>query len=1211
LSQPNVVVRYDVTGSQVVVTENQKIAKSFDALRTSGGQVSSSIQQMQQGFRTDALAGFSTSVTNADTKITGFRAKLTQIGTAFSQNATSFGVATASIWGVYNAYDSLEKVQIRAHAAAQRVSTLETTIATLTLRRDQAVRRGNVSAEQLALLDDRITNAHNKLAVAQERNADLQQDVNEAWAAFASQVGPQAIAAGASIVQLVTNLRGSMTGIVPAIKGFFTSFVGGGNAINAASEAGLRNVTILKNMQTGMEGTKVATMGLSTAMKGLLIGGGIAAGIFAIGEAIAFFRDQEINAIIDSKGMNDAIAKSDEAFQDFEETSARAQKTLDVVVKGFGAGFQQLIDKAERLSAATNLASITTSIAREKDAIGDLTPQVNALKEKYVQITKEASFFDIISGKLADGQHKLEEEITKLVDAQNKHGENIKTNTELQERLRAAIALQGGTFDKDTEFILQAVAAGIKFADASQLLNVITEHGTKSLNDHAAAMLTYEEAAKTGKDSADNWLRSAEEKFNLEKAERAELLALAKVVGVTIDLQDKSNEEIKEAITNKLGWTKATKDQTNEQEQLNNKLTETWKAEDELNAEFGRQQNILDEVNRAFGTHFTVMNTDAEQIDKLHGLFVQQNADFLETENNLAELAATNHILTGSMLEMIQNREDDVEAMSKQITSAETLTQVFNDMERQNKSTWAGMVEGRMKIIDLIDSTDRAHAAHIQYTKDLQLVIGMAGVEFPAALEQSTENMDIFARATLGDVEAFKQLKEIMSSTVTEAFAPFDQALADLVDQFSDKEGKKDVNKFLDKFFPKDVKKELKLELDFRADEQKTKENLDKIIALITEPDPNNPTKIRLNATVDENDVKSMLEKWRKDIKKRMDEDELGPDSLSGIFLTKINQALDRIKNGENPLTVLTELLNDPALKKAMEAEGNSADNPFSAGVLAQIDALSVDEETKNKLRAVIQGLPGTEPIPIDIPIEPNIGVGGGKSGEGAKSEALDDIFRSDPEDPFGIKAIITEKYSDLEPIIVQVTANIEAFLKSASDVMGVTDAIDKLRPIVDFLGDHRAFMKAGADVVKVVQAIDKLRPIVDFMGDHSRSGNFMKAAKDVEDKIKDIDGTVVTVKFKGVRVGQWSAQHGMHATLVDDAVIYAHKGERVDIGPPPEHPSGGLSSASTSNHSVTNVAGPKIVHVEMPVYLFPGSGVLTKIIKEIPLEDTGMYASA
>jgi hypothetical protein len=191
LSSPSITVRYDAQNAESVVAANTKIVKSLDAMRTGAGQLTSSVKQMETGFRADALGGFTTSVTNADAKITGFRAKLSQIGSTFSQNATSFGVATASIWGVYNAYDSLEKVQIRAHAAAQRVSTLETTIATLTERRRQAVDKGNLSAEQMAILDDRITNAHNKLSVAQERNADLQQDVNEAWAAFASQVGPQ------------------------------------------------------------------------------------------------------------------------------------------------------------------------------------------------------------------------------------------------------------------------------------------------------------------------------------------------------------------------------------------------------------------------------------------------------------------------------------------------------------------------------------------------------------------------------------------------------------------------------------------------------------------------------------------------------------------------------------------------------------------------------------------------------------------------------------------------------------------------------------------------------------------------------------------------------------------------------------------------------------------------------------------------------------
>lgn len=286
MSLAPVSVRYDAVNPESIVAANNKIIKSFDAMRTSTGQITSSVKQMESGFRADVMGGFANAVTNADTKVTGFKAKLAGIGTQFSQNATSFGVATASIWGVYNAYDSLEKVQIRAHAAAQRVATLETTVKTLTDRRTDAVTRGNASATDMAILDERITNAKGKLAVAQERDADLQQDVNEAWAGFASQVGPQAIAAGASIIQLVTNLRGSMSGIIPAIKGFFGAFTTGGPQMAVVRSESLLLRPALGGITTGMEGATVATKGLSLAMKGLLISTGIGA-VIAIGAAIA------------------------------------------------------------------------------------------------------------------------------------------------------------------------------------------------------------------------------------------------------------------------------------------------------------------------------------------------------------------------------------------------------------------------------------------------------------------------------------------------------------------------------------------------------------------------------------------------------------------------------------------------------------------------------------------------------------------------------------------------------------------------------------------------------------------------------------------------------------------------------------------------------------------------------------------------------------
>jgi myo-inositol-1-phosphate synthase len=67
----------------------------------------------------------------------------------------------------------------------------------------------------------------------------------------------------------------------------------------------------------------------------VIIGIGIVAGIIAIGEAMSYFRDQEIKSVIESDSMKKALSQSNEAMQSFEKTSKEVNKTLDAVVRSF------------------------------------------------------------------------------------------------------------------------------------------------------------------------------------------------------------------------------------------------------------------------------------------------------------------------------------------------------------------------------------------------------------------------------------------------------------------------------------------------------------------------------------------------------------------------------------------------------------------------------------------------------------------------------------------------------------------------------------------------------------------------------------------------------------------------------------------------------------------------------------------------------------
>jgi len=231
----------------------------------------------------DPLSGLSNAISTADTKVQSFGTRLKGIGSAVAQNATSFGVATASIWGVYNAYDGLIKVQIRAEQASNRVRTTQTTLNALEAKRQAMLEKGNATAEQVAMIDEKIANTKAKLATGLEREADLAGDVQEAWAGFASQVGPQVVAAMGSIAQVGTVLAASSSkfGVLKnALVNTIPSLLGFKSRVTELQ-------TPLQNLPIGLENASKGGLGIKDTFSGI---GGVfaAASIAAAGLGVAF-----------------------------------------------------------------------------------------------------------------------------------------------------------------------------------------------------------------------------------------------------------------------------------------------------------------------------------------------------------------------------------------------------------------------------------------------------------------------------------------------------------------------------------------------------------------------------------------------------------------------------------------------------------------------------------------------------------------------------------------------------------------------------------------------------------------------------------------------------------------------------------------------------------------------------------------------------------
>jgi hypothetical protein len=339
----------------------------------------------------------------ATAKVASFKGQLASIGSQLGQNATSFGVATASVWGIYNAYDGLEKIQIRAHASGVKVQTLETSLAALTERRRIAVEKGNLTGEQMSILNEKIANTQEKLTVAQERNADATQDLQEAWAGFFSTIGPQVIAAGGSISQLFTSLTTKGPEGISALTKLKTSFAGLFASIAGAGAGGIKAIPeMFTKLKTAITGTTPALGPLDNAMKGTAgstgflsssIGGfAVAAGAGAIAalgiiEAINQVQDTMDAAGLkfaktrfgsfDIKQMQLGFDQLDTALKIFE---AHGEKTS---VAWLGAFPAEALAKLKAWGVQIN--ETTGEIIPLASSVSELGAGFSATKEEYIE----------------------------------------------------------------------------------------------------------------------------------------------------------------------------------------------------------------------------------------------------------------------------------------------------------------------------------------------------------------------------------------------------------------------------------------------------------------------------------------------------------------------------------------------------------------------------------------------------------------------------------------------------------------------------------------------------------------------------------------------------------------------------------------------------------------------------------------------------------
>jgi hypothetical protein len=261
--------------------------------------------------------------------------KFAAFGSALMANGTAFGVAGASAFGLFNAIDNLEKVQLRASTATLRSTTATTALSTAELALANAKATGTASTEQIALLEQRVADARERVGVTTQRAAIFQQDYTEALAGLALQVGPQVIALGGSLAQVYTTLSNTFKaqgGFINVLKTAYQSLAGTQVASNVSGTA---SISIFRGMAAAEATATVATRGLSTAMKGLLAATGVGIAVVIGTSLFEAFSAGADEAKTNAEALGTTVDATGQKFDEFGNTVAGAVKDLP-------AGFKEL-----------------------------------------------------------------------------------------------------------------------------------------------------------------------------------------------------------------------------------------------------------------------------------------------------------------------------------------------------------------------------------------------------------------------------------------------------------------------------------------------------------------------------------------------------------------------------------------------------------------------------------------------------------------------------------------------------------------------------------------------------------------------------------------------------------------------------------------------------------------------------------------------------
>jgi len=143
----------------------------------------------------------------ANTSAKNLGTSVQTLGSGLTSSIAAYSAAAVSVFGLYNAFDNLEKVQQRADRSALAAQTAQTRLASLQENYNEQLAKGNLTAEEVSVQQQKIADAQERVTVSNQQAQIAAGDLNETMAGLALQTLPFVATAAVNVIQMITTMR--------------------------------------------------------------------------------------------------------------------------------------------------------------------------------------------------------------------------------------------------------------------------------------------------------------------------------------------------------------------------------------------------------------------------------------------------------------------------------------------------------------------------------------------------------------------------------------------------------------------------------------------------------------------------------------------------------------------------------------------------------------------------------------------------------------------------------------------------------------------------------------------------------------------------------------------------------------------------------------------------------------------------------------------